>query len=38
MKEELLKIALEILRKIVMDLIDDGKLNNSVNKSENQKI
>lgn len=38
MKEQLLKIALEILQKIVMDLIDDGKLNNSVNKSENQKV
>lgn len=29
MKEQLLKIALEILHKIVMDLLDDGKLNNS---------
>ena len=38
MKDQLLKIALEILHKIVMDLLDDGKLNNSVNKSENQKV
>ena len=38
MKEHLLKIALEILHKIVMDLLDDGKFNNSVNKSENQKV
>ena len=38
MKEQLLKIALEILHKIVMDLLDDGKINNSVNKSENQKV
>lgn len=38
MKDQLLKIALEILHKIVMDLLDDGKLNNSANKSENQKV
>lgn len=37
MKEHLLKIALEILHKIVMDLLDDGKLNNSAKQSENQK-
>ena len=34
MKEQLLKIALEILHKIVMDLLDDGKLNDSAGKSE----
>ena len=37
MKEQLLKIALEILHKIVMDLLDDGKLNNSASKSETLK-
>lgn len=37
MKEQLLKIALEILHKIVADLIDDGKLNNSAKQSENPK-
>lgn len=29
MKEKLLLLALEIVRKIVLDLLDDGKLNNS---------
>lgn len=37
MKDQLLKIALEILQKIVMDLIDDGKLNNSAKQSESPK-
>ena len=37
MKEQLLKIALEILHKIVMDLLNDGKLNNSTIKSESPK-
>ena len=37
MKEQLLKLALEILHKIVADLIDDGKLNNSVKQSEQPK-
>ena len=29
MKEQLFKLALEIVLKIVADLLDDGKLNNS---------
>lgn len=29
MKTQLLQLALEILHKIVADLLDDGKLNNS---------
>ena len=37
MKDQLLKIALEILHKIVMDLLDDGKLNNSAKQQENPK-
>ena len=29
MKEQIFKLALEIISKIVIDLLDDGKLNNS---------
>ena len=35
MRNKLLEIALEILRKIVFDLLDDGKLNNSSGDSKN---
>ena len=33
MKVQLLQIALRILEKIVFDLLDDGKLNDSVGKN-----
>ena len=38
MKVQLLQIALRILEKIVFDLLDDGKLNDSVGKNPPENI
>ena len=37
MKDQIFKIALQIVFHIIADLIDDGKINNSVNSNEIEK-
>ncbi|SDE01072.1 hypothetical protein [Riemerella columbipharyngis] len=38
MKETIFKIVVSILERIVLDLVDDGKINNSIDQKKNSNL